>query len=100
MKPQPIDPRLGQRLRQLRESRDMSQGQLAKAIGVSIGTVQNYEHGRVHMTVDRLEQFAQALQCETVDLLAEPGSPPPRYRRPFDRSGGSKNARCVSATAR
>ena len=40
----------------------MSQGQLARAIGVSVGTIQNHEHGRVHITVDRLEELARALQ--------------------------------------
>jgi transcriptional regulator with XRE-family HTH domain len=77
----PIDPRPGRRLHQVRDHRDMSQGRLARAIGVSVGTVQNYEHGRVHLTVDRLLELARALQCEPVDLLAPPGSPPPRYRR-------------------
>jgi transcriptional regulator with XRE-family HTH domain len=48
---------------------------------VSVGTIQNYEHGRVHITTDRLEQLARALQCEPVDLLMPPGSPLPRYRK-------------------
>lgn len=89
---------IGLRLRQLREARAISQGQVARAIGVSVGTVQGYEHGRTRITVDRLEQLAAALQCEPVELLAEPGSPTPRYRY-FDKSlaalkfGGSKNRR-------
>jgi transcriptional regulator with XRE-family HTH domain len=58
----PIDPRPGRRLQQIREHRNMSQGQLARAIGVSVGTIQNHEHGRVHITVDRLEELARALQ--------------------------------------
>jgi transcriptional regulator with XRE-family HTH domain len=78
---QPIDPRPGRRLCQVRQHRGMSQGQVARAIGASVGTVQNYEHGRVHITVDRLLELARALQCEPVELLREPGSPPPRYRR-------------------
>lgn len=77
----PIDPRHGQRLHQVRQHRGMSQGRIARVIGSSVGTVQNLEHGRVAITVDRLEQLAQALQCEPVELLAPPGSPPPRYRR-------------------
>ena len=79
MNAKPIDPRPGRRLCQVRQHRGMSQAQIAKAIGTSVGTVQNYEHGRVHMTVDQLLELARALQCEPVDLLAPPGSPPPRY---------------------
>lgn len=73
--------KIGKRLYQVRKHRNISQGQIARAVGVSVGTIQNYEHGRALITTDRLEQLAQALQCEPMDLLAEPGSiPPPRYR--------------------
>ena len=75
------DSRLGKRLHQIREHREISQGRLARAIGVAVGTIQNYEHGRVHITAERLEQLAQALQCEPADLLASPDAPMPRYRR-------------------
>ena len=70
----------GLRLHQVRQHRNISQGRLAKAVGVSVGTIQNYEHGRAHITADRLEQLARALQCEPAELLAAPGSPLPRYR--------------------
>jgi transcriptional regulator with XRE-family HTH domain len=73
---------IAKRLHQVREHRHISQGQIAKAIGVSVGTVQNYEHARTHIPADRLEQLARALQCEPADLLAPPEAPPPRYRRP------------------
>jgi transcriptional regulator with XRE-family HTH domain len=81
MTTKPIDPRPGQRLRQIREHRETSQGQFAAAIGVSVGTIQGYEHGRAHMTIERLFELAGALQCEPADLLMEPGSPLPRYHR-------------------
>lgn len=84
MKTQP-DSRLGQRLHQIRDCRGLSQAQLARAIGVSVGTVQNYEHGRNPIPTDRLEPLAMALSCKPVELLAEPGSPTPRYRS-FNRS--------------
>lgn len=83
----------GQRLYQIRRHRKISQGRIAKAIGVSVGTIQNYEHGRVAVTVDRLEQLARALQCETADLLAEPGSPPPRYYSRGARKGHNRTPR-------
>jgi transcriptional regulator with XRE-family HTH domain len=71
----------GHRLHVIREHRQISQGQIAKAVGVSVGTIQNYERGRVAITTDRIEQLASALQCEPVDLLAPPDAPPPRYHR-------------------
>ena len=82
MKNKPVDPRPGIRLHQIREHRDLSQCLLARALGVSVGTIQNYEHGRNHITADRLEELARALQCKAADLLMPPGAPPPRYRRP------------------
>jgi DNA-binding transcriptional regulator YiaG len=64
-----IDPRPGQRLRQLRQHRKISQGRLARALGISVGTIQNYEHGRVSITVDRLLELAQTPQSEPAELL-------------------------------
>jgi transcriptional regulator with XRE-family HTH domain len=81
MRSKPVDHRAGRRLHQIREHRGLSQAQIAKAIGVTVGTIQNYEHGRTAPTIDRIEQMAPALQCEVVDILMPPGSPPPRYRR-------------------
>jgi hypothetical protein len=50
MAKRPINPGPGQRLHQVREHRAISQ------------------------------ELACALQCEAIDLLRPPGSPPPRYR--------------------
>jgi transcriptional regulator with XRE-family HTH domain len=72
----------GKRLLQIRLHREMSQAQIARALGVSVGTIQNYEHGRAHVTAERIAQLARALQCEPHDLLVPPDSPLPRYRRP------------------
>lgn len=72
-----------ERLRQVRQHRKISQGHIAKAIGVSVGTIQNYERGRAAITTGRLVQLARALQCEPADLLRPPGSPLPRYRHRY-----------------
>ena len=74
-----VDPRPGQRLREVRQHREISPAKLAKAIGVSVGTIQHYERGRSRITDDRLDQLAQALQCARLELLMPPGSPPPSY---------------------
>ena len=79
---------IGQRLQQVRQHRGLSQGRLAKAIGVTVGTVQHYEHGRVPITVDRIEQLAMALHCEFVEMLAPPGSPVSDIsKRPWSSTG-------------
>jgi transcriptional regulator with XRE-family HTH domain len=74
-----VDPRPGQRLREVRQHREISPANLAKAIGVSVGTIQHYEHGRTRITDNRLDQLAQALSCGRLELLMPPGSPPPPY---------------------
>jgi transcriptional regulator with XRE-family HTH domain len=73
-----IDGCVGARLAETRQSRGLSQGHVAKAIGVTTGTIQAYEHGRTRIAVERLEDLAKALQCEAADLLT-PARP---HRRP------------------
>jgi transcriptional regulator with XRE-family HTH domain len=65
----PVDGRIGARLAAARQARGISQGRLARAIGVVVGTAQAYEHGRCRIAVERLEDIAEALQCELTDLL-------------------------------
>jgi transcriptional regulator with XRE-family HTH domain len=64
-----IDGRVGARVTEARKARGLSQVRLAKAIGVTTGAVQAYEHGRTRITVERLEALADALHCEPADLL-------------------------------
>jgi transcriptional regulator with XRE-family HTH domain len=63
------DGRIGARLIEARKARGFSQGWLAKRIGVSVGTVQAYEHGRARIAVERLQALADALQCDVADLI-------------------------------
>jgi transcriptional regulator with XRE-family HTH domain len=67
-----VDGRVGARLAAARKARGFSQGWLAKRIGVSVGTIQAYEHGRARITVERLQALADALRCEAADLLKWP----------------------------
>jgi ribosome-binding protein aMBF1 (putative translation factor) len=67
-------PDLGQRLREIRHRRGLSQAKLAKVLGLTTGAVQAYEHGRARVTVDRLLVLAAALGCEPAELLAPPGT--------------------------
>lgn len=75
----------GRRLYEIRMHRGMSQGLLARAIGVSTGTIQNYEKGRAPMTLQRVEQLASALNVQPADLFAASGSALPKFRFQGDR---------------
>jgi transcriptional regulator with XRE-family HTH domain len=76
----PIDLALGQRLAELREYRSMTQLQLANSLGgLSVGAVQHMEHGRSHITSERLSQIAKVLRVEFTDLTQPPGSPMSRF---------------------
>ena len=74
----PVDGRIGARLAEARKARRLSQGKLARAIGVSIGLVQSYEHGRCRVPIERLMAIAAVLECDAADLLtpARPHRPP------------------------
>jgi transcriptional regulator with XRE-family HTH domain len=76
-----IDPQLGQRLNQIRKHRGISQSRLAKAIGMTVGIIQMYEHGRVQPPAYRIDQIAQELRCKVADLLESPDAPLPHDRR-------------------
>lgn len=89
MRKKHIDPTAGKRLSEIRRHRGMSQGALAKALAVKVGTIQGYEHARIAITATRLEQLARALQCETAELAMPPGAPLPRYRFHSRRRGAA-----------
>jgi transcriptional regulator with XRE-family HTH domain len=63
------DGRIGTRLAEARKARGMSQGWLAKRIGVSVGTIQAYEHGRSRIPGDRLEALVGVLRCDPATLI-------------------------------
>jgi transcriptional regulator with XRE-family HTH domain len=65
----PADGRIGTRLAEARKARGMSQGWLAKRIGVSVGTIQAYEHGRSRIPGDRLEALVGVLRCDPATLI-------------------------------
>lgn len=63
---------LADNLRQLRESRGLTQQQLAKAAGVPRPTWANLESGAANPTVSVLVRVAMALQVSVEELLAPP----------------------------
>jgi transcriptional regulator with XRE-family HTH domain len=77
----------GERIRQLRTQRRLSQGALGKGIGKDGQYVSKLERGVLtSVTTDTLEQLAGAFDCSTDYLLGRantprPQAPPQRQRR-------------------
>lgn len=61
-------------LKQVRESKGLSQSQLAKKSGVNLRMIQNYEQEARDINVARLNtiiDLAQALECSVCDVLTD-----------------------------
>jgi transcriptional regulator with XRE-family HTH domain len=63
--------RVGHRIKVRRAELEMSQGDLAKAIGVSQGQMSNLESGTRPMDLETLEAIAKALRCKPEQLVRE-----------------------------
>ncbi|WP_231663773.1 helix-turn-helix transcriptional regulator [Pseudanabaena sp. 'Roaring Creek'] len=63
------------RLKNVRESRELSQYDLAKLAGMSPQNIQKLEQGRAKgIQLDTLDALCQALKCEVNDLLVRVSS--------------------------
>lgn len=73
---------VGANIRTRRESRGLTQAELAAALGTSQKVVSHYETGHRAPSPDRLEALAAVLEVETDDLMApvEDLAPRPRGR--------------------
>ncbi|TSE04404.1 MULTISPECIES: helix-turn-helix domain-containing protein [Aquimarina] len=63
MSEHPVDIYVGKRLRIKRNSLEMSQDELAKAIGVTFQQIQKYEKGKNRISSSRLYELKKALNC-------------------------------------
>lgn len=62
--------RFGENLRRLRIGRGFrTQDEFARALGVTVFTVNRYERGRYVPGFDRLTELAMLLDCSVTDLL-------------------------------
>jgi transcriptional regulator with XRE-family HTH domain len=59
---------MGTRLQRLRKAAGLSQSQLARAAGVPLGSLQQWEQGRRTPLLDAAARIAVALQCSIDDL--------------------------------
>jgi transcriptional regulator with XRE-family HTH domain len=64
-----ITKRLGKRVKTLRLQKDMSQGDLAKKLGVHSTYISKIERGEQNMSIQGLEKLAQALGVAIEDLM-------------------------------
>lgn len=63
------------RIRELRLAGDLSQQELADAIGVSKVTISDLERGKMQLTVEYMRRIARALGVTAADVLARDDNP-------------------------
>ena len=67
---------LGQKLRGLRQMRELSIEQVARLAGLSVGAISQIERGISSPTVRSLRHLADVLSFSVADLIDEPNPPP------------------------
>ena len=72
---------IGERIKEARKHRKMTQKQLAEAAGVATGTIQQYELGKREPKYEILVRICQALNISILAFLV-PGSTPIKYLTP------------------
>jgi len=70
-KPNAIDIAVGMRIRLEREAKQMSQGKLGDALGVSFQQVQKYEKGTNRVSASRLTDIARILGTPVERLISD-----------------------------
>ena len=72
-----------ERIRNLREDRDLTQKEMGRRIFVVQKTYSDYERGRINFSADTLKRIAQILNTSTDYLLelTDDPTPPPKLRR-------------------
>lgn len=67
---------IGERLRELRESKDLSQGEIEKRSGLLRVYVSRVENGHTVPAIETLEKLARALEVPMYQLFYEGEEPP------------------------
>jgi transcriptional regulator with XRE-family HTH domain len=80
---------IGERLRALREERNLSQGDIERRTGLIRCYVSRIENGHAVPAVETLEKFARALEIPLYQLLYD-GEEPPKLRDLPKRKDDSK----------
>ncbi len=66
-----INARIGKKLQELRESKNLSLNDVGLKVGKARNTIHAYEKGKIVICVDALNSICNALDCCFVDLLNE-----------------------------
>ena len=74
--PERDDPRLGERVRDIRGRLGLTLAQAGKRTGISISTLSKVENGQMSLTYDKILQVATGLGVDIAELFA---APPPAY---------------------
>lgn len=61
--------RIGERIKKIRETREMTRAELGALVGLDQNRVQQYENGRRKPKIPLLKKFAAALGVETIALM-------------------------------
>ncbi len=67
----PLDVALGGRIRLRRRELGLSQGRLARQVGITFQQIQKYELGTNRVSFSRLMDIAQALQCGVAQIVGD-----------------------------
>jgi len=93
---------IGDRLRDLREQKNLSQGDIEKRTGLLRCYISRVEHGHTVPAIETLEKMARALEVPLYQLFYEGKEPPelanlPKRKSAFDIAWGSsgKDARVL-----
>ena len=76
---------IGEKLRELRESKDLSQGEIEKRTGLLRVYVSRVENGHTVPAIETLEKLARALEVPMYQLFYEGEEPPKVLAFPKDR---------------
>ena len=63
-KPHPVDIHVGEKIRQIRKLRGLSQMKLAEAIGITFQQIQKYENGTNRVCASRLDRICKVLSVQ------------------------------------
>jgi len=61
--------KLGRNLKRIRSDKNMSQGDIARALGVDRGYISNIENGKRNPTLATITKLAEALKVSVNELL-------------------------------
>lgn len=64
-----ISKQLGQNMKRIRAKKEMSQGDIARALGVDRGYISNIENGKKNPTIATIQKLANALDISADELL-------------------------------